>query len=86
MYGNTYIRVFALVIMVNRAARATNIDDDILYILKHTHQPLSTRQICLKINRAWHTVNSHCLKLHAENKLNVIRAGNITLWSINNGR
>ncbi len=72
--------------MSNRLARASNIDEDILYVLKFAHAPLSTLQICDKVNRAWHTVNSHCLKLQTDGKLKVIRAGNITLWSMNNGR
>lgn len=69
--------------MNDRMKRANHIDDMIIETLKESQRPLSTREIGLKIENAWHTVNSHCLRLQADGKLEVIRAGNITLWSIN---
>ena len=69
-----------------RMTRANHIDDKIIEALKVSERPLSTRELCFKIDRAWHTVDSHCLKLQIDGKLGVIRAGNITLWHINGNK
>ncbi len=69
--------------MNNREKMNNSIDKKILDLLKSSDKPLSTREISLKIKKAWHTVNAHCLRLQLEGKIKVIRAGNITLWSIN---
>lgn len=75
--------VFAPIFMLIGAS-FTAIDDKIISLLQDTHTPVSTRGISMKIQLAWYTVNLHCLKLHTDGKINMLKAGNITLWSINN--
>ena len=56
------------------------IEKKILYILKNSENPVSTREICLKIGRAWHSVNTHCLKLQLNGKIRGFKVGNMNLW------
>jgi len=59
-----------------------NIDRDIIKVLKENEHPVSTREIALKIDRAWHSVNTHCLKLQLQGKIHGFRAGRMNLWEI----
>ncbi len=68
--------------MNHRTKVAISIDDSILSILEKSDHPLSTREISLKIKKAWHTVNSHCMRLQIDGKLECFRTGNNTLWSV----
>ncbi len=58
------------------------IDENIIKILKESENPISTREIALKIDRAWHTVINHCLRLQMANKIDGFRAGRMNLWRI----
>lgn len=58
------------------------IDEAILKVLKESENPVSTREIELKIGKAWHTVDRHCLKLQIEGKVEGIRMSNINFWRI----
>jgi len=69
-----------------REIHSNSIDSLIINALRDADGPISTRKICQKINMSWHTVNSHCLKLQLAGKVKVLRAGNIALWSMNNGK
>jgi len=62
--------------------RAEKIDRDILKILSDSKKPVSTRDICLKISRAWHSVQTHCLMLQISGKLNGYKISNINVWEI----
>ena len=59
-----------------------SIDKDILKVLKESENPVSTREIALKIGRAWHSVNSHCLRLQLAGKIEEIKLSNINFWRI----
>jgi len=56
------------------------IDNDIVNVLKNSKNPISTRDLALKINRAWYSVQTHCLKLQMENKINGFKVTNIHVW------
>lgn len=58
------------------------IDRDILKILKQSPQPISTREISLKMGRTWHTVDRHCLKLQLAGKLNGFKISNLNVWQL----
>ena len=62
--------------------RAEKIDRDILKVLAKSKRPVSTRDICLKIGRAWHSVQTHCLRLQLTDKINGYRISNINVWEI----
>lgn len=60
----------------------TTIDKAIIKVLKESKNPVSTREIALRINKAWHTVNSHCLRLQVAGKIEEIKMSNINFWRI----
>jgi len=62
--------------------RAEKIDRDILKILNSLERPISTRDLALKIDRAWHSVTNHCLKLQLAGKVNGYRISNINVWEL----
>ena len=62
--------------------RAEKIDNDILGILRKSERPISTRDLGLKINRAWHSIQTHCLILQLKDKVNGYRISNINVWEI----
>jgi hypothetical protein len=59
-----------------------NLKKLILGTLKNSNQPISTQDISLKLNKPWHSVQTRCLKLQIENKINGFRVGRINLWQI----
>lgn len=59
-----------------------DIEKKILEIIKKSDRPVSTRELCLKIGRAWHSVNTHCLKLQLAGKISGFKVGNMNLWLI----
>ena len=58
------------------------IDSDILNILRSSELPVSTRDLGIKIKRAWHSVNNHCLRLQLDGKIEGFKIGNMNLWTI----
>jgi len=63
--------------------RVKDIEANILKILGSSNNPVSTREISLKIKMAWHTVDRHCLKLELKQQVKSFRIGNINAWVIN---
>jgi hypothetical protein len=51
--------------------------------IKNSTNPISTREISIKIKRAWHTVDRHCLKLELQGKIRGFKIGNINAWILN---
>ncbi|TKJ17590.1 hypothetical protein CEE44_03590 [Candidatus Woesearchaeota archaeon B3_Woes] len=67
--------------MVTRKQKlGKSIDQDILNALNSSKNPISTRNLSIKINRAWYSVQTHCLKLQLENKINGFKVTNINVW------
>ena len=62
--------------------RAEKIDRDILKSLSSSERPVSTRDLALKIKRAWHSVQTHCLILQLKGKVNGYRISNINVWEL----
>ena len=58
------------------------IDQAILNTLKSSKNPISTRDLAIKINRAWHSVQTHCLKLQLKGKINGFNVSNINVWEM----
>jgi hypothetical protein len=56
------------------------IDSEILSTLKSQKNPISTRDLSLKINRAWYSVQTHCLKLQLKGKIHGFNVSNINVW------
>ena len=69
--------------MVTRKEKlGKKIDQEILNALKSSKNPLSTRDLALKIGRAWHSVQTHCLKLQLKGKIKGFNVTNINVWEI----
>ena len=67
--------------MVTRKAKlGKKIDQEILNSLKSSSNPLSTRDLAIKIGRAWHSVQTHCLKLQLKGQINGFTVTNINIW------
>lgn len=69
--------------MVTRKAKlGKKIDLEIINALKISENPISTRDLALKIKRAWHSVQTHCLKLQLKGQINGFTVTNINSWEI----
>ncbi|HLC50630.1 MAG TPA: hypothetical protein VJI97_04360 [Candidatus Nanoarchaeia archaeon] len=69
--------------MATRKAKlGKKIEADILKVLSESKTPVSTRDISLKIKRAWHSVQGHCLRLQIANKIVGYRISNLNVWEI----
>ena len=60
--------------------RGEEIESKILAIISESVNPVSTRELCLKIGRAWHSVNTHCLKMQLAGNIHGFKVGNMNLW------
>lgn len=69
--------------MATRKAKlGKKIEVDILKVLSEAKTPISTRDISLKIGRAWHSVQGHCLRLQINGKVIGYRISNLNVWEI----
>lgn len=69
--------------MATRKAKlGKKIEVDILKVLSEAKTPISTRDIALKIGRAWHSVQGHCLRLQIDGKIIGYRISNLNVWEI----
>lgn len=65
-----------------KAKLSKKIDEEILNTIEDSKNPLSTRDLALKIGRAWHSVQVHCLKLQLKGKINGFTVTNINIWEL----
>ena len=63
-------------------ARGVKIDCNIINYLAKKSEEASTREIALALKLAWHSVNTHCLKLQIKGNLTGIKMGNMNLWRL----
>ena len=68
--------------VVRKAKLGKEIDQEILNTLKSSKNPISTRDLSLKIGRAWYSVQTHCLKLQIDGKIEGFTVTNINVWKI----
>ncbi len=59
-----------------------DIKGDILKCIRDSVNPLSTSDLCLKTDKAWHTIDRACLMLQLEGKLDGFRVGKMNLWRL----
>jgi hypothetical protein len=67
---------------VRKAKLGKEIDQEILNTLKSSKNPISTRDLSLKIGRAWYSVQTHCLKLQISGKIDGFTVTNINVWQV----
>jgi len=58
------------------------ISSSIIEAVKESEIPISTTDISKKINKSWHTIDRHCLKLQLEGRITGFKVGNMNLWAI----
>jgi hypothetical protein len=58
------------------------IREEIVDVILKSQNPLSTQDICLKLERSWHSVQTNCLRLQVEGRLHGFRAGRVNLWQM----
>ena len=69
--------------MATRKAKlGKKIESDILKVLSEAKTPISTRDIALKIKRAWHSVQGHCFRLQLAGKITGYRISNLNVWEM----
>ncbi len=65
-----------------KADLGKKIERDIIKVLSEAKTPISTRDIAIKIGRAWHSVQGHCLRLVIAGKITGYRISNLNVWEI----
>ncbi len=60
----------------------TGTEKCILKFVKEADRPVSTREISIKLNIAWHTADRYCLKLQLKNKISTFTIGKATAYFI----
>ena len=54
--------------------------ESIEHELKGSENPLSTSDLALRLNKAWHTIDRACLMLRIDGKIDGFKAGKMNLW------
>ena len=58
------------------------IKEEIIGVLLESQHALSTNDICLKLERAWHSIQTNCLRLQIEGRIEGFRSGRLNLWQL----
>jgi hypothetical protein len=58
------------------------IQKDIVELLALYDRPLSTRELAISLNRAWHSIQHNCLRLQLAGRIRGFRVGNMNLWEL----
>jgi hypothetical protein len=66
--------------MTEKRKEMTHLKNDILKALRKSHKPLSTQDLSLKLSKPWHSVQTRCLQLQVDEKIEGFRVGRINLW------
>lgn len=67
--------------MINRKKRES-LQGDILRVLKGFDRPVSTQEIASKLGKPWHSVQTRCLMLQVEGRVDGFRVGRMNLWQL----
>ena len=59
-----------------------NLKEQILKTISQSKIPLSTTDISSKLSVSWHSIQTRCLKLQIEGKVNGLRIGKMNLWTL----
>ncbi|MFH1249031.1 MAG: hypothetical protein V1660_02675 [archaeon] len=71
--------------MIHSAMNSTNegkIKQEIVDTLKEGQNALSTKDVALRLDRSWHSIQTNCLRLQVEGKVEGFRAGRVNLWQM----
>jgi hypothetical protein len=65
--------------------KGDKLKEKILSLLSVSDKFLSTQDISNQLGKPWHSVQTRCLMLQVDGKVNGFRIGRINLWQINKG-
>lgn len=54
----------------------------ILSELNKSTNPISTSDLCVRLDKAWHTIDRACLILQLDGKVDGFKIGNMNLWRV----
>ena len=64
------------------ARKKEKLKGEIVDILKHSENPVSTSDLTAQLRKAWHTIDRTCLMLQIEGKIQGFKIGNMNLWRV----
>ncbi|MBI4451227.1 hypothetical protein HY642_04590 [Candidatus Woesearchaeota archaeon] len=64
------------------ALRQHAIDVEIITLLRSRGLPTSTRDLSVQTGRAWHSIQTHCLRLQLDGKVDGFSVGGMNLWQL----
>ena len=64
----------------NNCNSNSDIQEDILKLLKNAEIPFSTSDLAAKLDKAWHTIDRACLMLQISGKIDGFKVGKMNLW------
>ncbi len=69
--------------VIYRTKEGDCLKDEIFSLLLGSGSFLSTQDISTELNKPWHSIQTRCLMLQIENKVNGLRIGRMNLWQAN---
>ena len=57
-----------------------DVKQEIIKEIKINENPLSTSDLALKLNKAWHTIDRSCLMLQIDGRIIGFKVGKMNLW------
>jgi repressor of nif and glnA expression len=69
---------------MNRIKKEDKLKLSIIEILNNSVNPVSTQEIASQLEKPWHSIQTRCLRLQIEGKINGFRVGRINLWQKKN--
>ncbi|MBU0907018.1 MAG: hypothetical protein KKD18_05920 [Nanoarchaeota archaeon] len=59
-----------------------DLKEKIVDLLKNSENPLSTSDLAVEFDKAWHTVDRTCLMLQIDGKIQGFKVGKMNLWRV----
>lgn len=66
--------------VIHRTINEDDLKKEILSLLFGSSSFLSTQDISKELNKPWHSIQTRCLMLQIEHKVNGLRIGRMNLW------
>jgi repressor of nif and glnA expression len=66
--------------MMNRTKKEDKVKEGIIDLISKSAKPMSTQEIAEKLGKPWHSIQTRCLMLQIEGKINGFRVGRTNIW------
>lgn len=67
-----------IMVLVNR--KKDELKEAVFKVLKKVERPISTQDISLELSKPWHSIQTRCLMLQIDGRVNGFRVGRMNLW------